>query len=225
MRYLLADTHFGHKNLIDKMGRALTSEEHDGLILESINKIVTRSDYFYILGDFALVDIAGFRKQIKCPNLYLILGNHDRLKSSDYGLFTQVCEVKEIKLGPVGGHGEEYRCYLSHYPAAYWPASHYGSLHCYGHLHDAREETLDSVFPGRRSMDVGVDSALRILGEPRPFSELEILDILLSRPGHDPVSWYRERHEARRALVSEPISRGNGALEGAGDQKSKILTP
>ncbi len=55
-----------------------------------------------------------------------------------------------------------------------------------------REETLDNIYPQRRSMDVGLDNAVKVLGEYRPFSEQEIWDILSVRYGHDRVSFYRE---------------------------------
>jgi hypothetical protein len=47
-------------------------------------------------------------------------------------------------------------------------------------------------------MDCGVDNALKLLGEIRPFSEDEIIDILGSRPGHDDVAWYEEQRKARK---------------------------
>lgn len=198
MRYLTADPHFRHRNITTKMGRALPMDQHDELILACINRIVGRSDLLYIVGDFAWKDVREIREQINCPNVFLILGNHDhgRLDRDAKLGFTQIIEAKEIKLGGTSRYPEEHHCYLSHYPCAYWPSSHYGALHCYGHLHDSREETLDLLFPGRRSMDVGIDTAIRLLGEPRPFSEDEILDILLARPGHDPVEWYRKRAQA-----------------------------
>jgi hypothetical protein len=59
-------------------------------------------------------------------------------------------------------------------------------------MHRQREATLDVAFPGRRSMDVGVDNAKHLLGEYRPFSEDEVLEILLKRPGHDILSFYKE---------------------------------
>lgn len=200
------------------MGRALGPDHHDLILLEYINSQVQKSDFLYIVGDFAWRGAGDIRRQIRCRNVFLILGNHDRLTKSEASMFSQVVEAKEIKLGPSGKHQEPCRCYLSHYPAAYWPASHYGACHCYGHLHDQREETLDSLFPGRRSMDVGIDTALRVLGEPRPFREDEILDILLARPGHDPVSWYRER---KASFVAEPVNpEKGGSFEVPAYQKS-----
>ena len=54
-----------------------------------------------------------------------------------------------------------------------------------------REETLDTLFPGRRSIDVGVDTAMRLFGEFRPFSDVWLIKNIYSRPGHDSVEWYQ----------------------------------
>ena len=62
----------------------------------------------------------------------------------------------------------------------------------YGHLHDQREAWLDSVFPGRRSQDCGVDTAKRLLGRYTCFSEEEIYHSLIKQPGSDPVEFYEQ---------------------------------
>jgi len=40
------------------------------------------------------------------------------------------------------------------------------------------EAHLDAVIPNRRSLDVGVDNAYRLLGEWRPFAIDEIITLL-----------------------------------------------
>ena len=57
-----------------------------------------------------------------------------------------------------------------------WNKSHHGAYHLYGHSHDSMEDK-----EWGKSMDVGVDSAFRILGEYRPFSFDEIKGILDKR--------------------------------------------
>jgi hypothetical protein len=39
---------------------------------------------------------------------------------------------------------------------------------------------------------VGVDNAKHLLGEYRPFSEDEVMEILLKRPGHDDLQFYKD---------------------------------
>lgn len=57
----------------------------------------------------------------------------------------------------------------------------------YGHSHDSMETE-----PWGRSMDVGVDSAFRILGEYRPFSYEEIKNIMETRQPN-PVDHHLEK--------------------------------
>jgi calcineurin-like phosphoesterase family protein len=88
----------------------------------------------------------------------------------------------------------KHQVFISHYPHAYWPSSHHGSFHFYGHCHTQREETLDQVFPGRRSIDVGVDNAALLFNDYIPLSERCLIDYLIQQPGHDPVSFYEKEH-------------------------------
>lgn len=190
--FFTADDHFAHENILKITDRDLhfsSSEEHDDALLEGINSTVGENDRLFVLGDFAWRAGESFTNRIRCKNLHLIFGNHDR---AGFGkLFKSVEDTAIVKL-------QGHKVFLSHYPHAYWPSSHRGSLHLYGHVHAEREETLDACFPGRRSMDCGVDNAKLLLGSYRPFSEDEIIDILMARPGHDQVEWYDQQRAARR---------------------------
>jgi calcineurin-like phosphoesterase family protein len=197
--YFTADPHFDHENVIGMSDRPFASiEEHNDIILDNINRFVMFQDRLFVLGDFAWRGAASFLNRIRCKNIHLILGNHD--KASVGKLFKSVELGAEVKIGEGDG---KHKVWLSHYPHAYWPASHYGSFHLYGHVHAEREETLDLCFPGRRSMDVGVDNAMLRLGQYRPFCEDEIIWCLGRQPGHDPVSFYRDRQERRRITREE----------------------
>lgn len=151
-----------------------------------------------------------FRKQIMCKNIHLILGNHDHHieedkvlpnvissvpyggydtfidgNPNDYGvlkagdgeypnyvtaqrLFSSVSHYKEIK---VGGK----IIVLSHYAHRVWHGSHKGWLHFYAHSHD-------SLPPLGKSHDVGVDTAIRLTGEARPFYSGEIIQLVDNLP-------------------------------------------
>lgn len=160
-------------------------EEMNLEIIEQINSTVSIKDTLYMLGDICWKStFAKFRKLIKCKDLHLIWGNHDRKSFAQ--CFKAATDTRMIKLAD----GE--KCFLSHYAHAYWPASHRNAYHVYGHTHTQREETLDSIWPDRRSMDVGVDNAYEILGVYRPFSEYEIIDILGKRKGHDLPEFYKD---------------------------------
>jgi len=184
MRFFTADTHFGHKLVLTKMlrGGFATIEEHDKLIADNINAIVDVRDELYILGDFAWARHAYSRIRIKCKTVRTVLGNHDRRGQMEK-VFGECPDTRILRNFGLTG----LTVFLSHYPHAFWPSSHHGNYHLYGHMHNQEEELLTKLWPQRRSLDVGVDSAKALLGSYRPFSEDEIIKILKHREGHHKI--------------------------------------
>lgn len=169
--YFTADPHLGHTLTI----RPFSPEDWDEHFIEQTNKVVQWDDRLFVLGDFAWRAGESYLRRIRCKNVHLIIGNHDKMSIAR--LFKTCEDVAEIRLG-------DQKIWLSHYAHAYWPASHRGSIHLYGHNHGRYEDILDLAFPGRRAMDVCPDRAFELFGEWRPFSQDEILTRLLARPGH-----------------------------------------
>lgn len=190
MKFFTADCHFGERPN-NKLWRDEFSsrEEHNEAILDGINSKVCRNDYLYILGDFAWDKPGKYRQQIRCKNITFIIGNHDRYQKS-LNVFGTVHQLKVVKFAGT-------KAVLCHYPFAFWDGSHKGWFHFYGHCHMQREETLDTIWPKRRSMDVGVDNAKHYLGHYEPFSEEEILGLIGGEPGHDQVDFYKRLRHAR----------------------------
>ena len=60
---------------------------------------------------------------------------------------------------------------LCHYPVEDWRDMNRGTYHLHGHCHGSRRRV------GRR-LDIGVDSAIDLVGEYRPFSLDEVHEIL-----------------------------------------------
>jgi calcineurin-like phosphoesterase family protein len=180
IRYFIADTHFESPKLAKFRGYENT-EAHDARLIDTINRTVDYNDRLYILGDFANRNAGKYRNMIRCRDVWLIFGNHDR--RSWRSLFADARESMTVKLS------DGFRVFLSHYPTIYWDGSHKGWGHLYGHTHGAREQTMDEMLPGRRSMDVGVD----VTGG-WPLSEMQVSAILQSRPGHDPVEFYQQNY-------------------------------
>lgn len=151
-------------------------------LINNINKLVKANDILYILGDFVfgvkdnyVSNACWARSNIICNTVYIIWGNHDNPERIAH-LFTDFWDHILIKI-----HGQ--KIFLDHYANAIWDKSHRKAWHLYGHSHAEAEEMLDTIMPGRKSMDVGVDNAYRLLGEYRPFSFQEIKSIMDKRPG------------------------------------------
>jgi len=178
--FLTADLHFGCENLRKHTRSEYeTIEDHDAAIFTNINRAVDRRDRLVILGDFCLKRPGRYRQHINCRHIFFVLGNHDKPQQIRDVFGCNVWQTKYVKL-------ERGNIFCSHFPHAYWHNSHYGSYHAYGHLHYniEHEDRMDLAFPQRRSMDVGIDSAKRILGEHRPFSEDEFFNYLRLQEGH-----------------------------------------
>lgn len=194
MIYFTADTHFDHEKAINFPDRrSFTVESWKEMMFDKINSLVQKGDRLYILGDFAVArdqskSFVKNKMKIKCKDVWLIRGNHDmgdegckRVFGSNFR-HTYDCKVKDVP------------CWLSHYQHLTWPASHYGSFHLHGHTHNQRSDYYNALIPGMRSLDVCPESYKQIFGEWGIFSEDQVYEILINREGHDPVSYYREKH-------------------------------
>ena len=87
-RYIIADTHFGHENIIKYENRPFSNaREMDQFLIESWNQIVKDDDIVYVLGDFTLSRnkdvIRDLLVTLKGRKI-LVMGNHDTRKPSDY---------------------------------------------------------------------------------------------------------------------------------------------
>ena len=128
--FFIADTHFGHKKVIEfeKEHRPFaTIEEHDEELVKRWNEKVTKKDSVWVLGDFCFgkknLEIAGRLNGTK----RLILGNHDLYPAADYlKYFTRVCGVVEFD-GKI----------LSHIPVHTNQLERY-THNIHGHLHSKK---------------------------------------------------------------------------------------
>lgn len=163
--------------------------EMNDTLIKNINDCVQPQDTLYHLGDVLFakkheyVDKAyGCLSRVNCKNIHLILGNHDEPHLTNSRgetiekYFRSVHNLHEIFV-------DNQRITLCHYAMAVFNKSHRGSWQLYGHSHSGAEPWLDRVMKGRRSMDVGVDNAYKLLGAYRPFSFEEIQEIMKDRHG------------------------------------------
>lgn len=197
--YITADTHLA-KESTNTLNRPFAdAREMSEHVIDRINSRAQRNDRLIIIGDFSFKEPSYWRQRLVCKNTMLIIGNHNRFTQS-----IDAFEEEEYYKRNVFAFGNrnvrqqydsklcDWPTFFSHYPTLYWPKSHYGSMHCFGHVHDQRTDTIETAFPDIRAMDAGLDAAKRVLGDYTCFSDREIYDILMSRAGHDDVNFYKE---------------------------------
>ncbi len=153
----------------------------DDYLIEGINSTVGKDDVLWHLGDFSfgtrgnsLASARYYRDRIHCRQINCIWGNHDDY--SIHPIFDKTYDLRKISWN-------NQEIVLCHYALAIWEKSHHKSWMLYGHSHSNAEVNLDAMMPGRRSFDVGVDNAKKILGAYRPWSFDEIKAIMDQRKG------------------------------------------
>ena len=207
--FFSSDSHYGHANICrgtstwdhfqegsSHQGTRdfATLEQMNDALVNGINNHVGEQDVLYHLGDWSfggLKNIFSFRDRIKCRNIHFILGNHDlhivnkrpdpdnpERTTQDLFASVQTYLEKSFPIPNYEGEGKipRMRVCMQHFSQRVWNKSHHGAFHLFGHSHG----TLDEQ-PWGRSMDVGVDSAHRLLGEYRPFSWEEVYNYLSLR--------------------------------------------
>ena len=155
-------------------------------MIKTWNANIGDNDEVYMLGDISLTNANKTRDILDQLNgrLYLIKGNHEKsvmAKSYNRDRFEWVKDYYELK---INNEGEKVMFVMSHYAFRVWNKSHHGnSIHLYGHSHDSLDYDKDTnrTTEWGKSMDVGVDSAARVLGEYRPFRFSEIMNIMAKR--------------------------------------------
>jgi len=123
--------------------------------LENLNSKVKTNDHLYIIGDFCFGNPLRYLKQIRCKNMHLIVGSHD--KNTRPHMFSSYNNKLNIKLY------NGLPCVLNHECMRVWDKSHYFSCMLHGHSH-SNLQTYNLSF------DVGVDG-----NNFFPYSEDDII--------------------------------------------------
>ncbi len=175
--FYIADTHFGHYNIIKHCHRPFaTADEMDEVLITNWNAVVSNDDTVYILGDLA------FSKGSKEPAEYLaalngrkimIVGNHDydiaknRHKYLSNGQLSGIYDYLEIQ-DTIGM--DRYKVVLSHYPMVEWNGFFRGSIHLYGHIHNNVDNKAYQIM---RNIDNAYNVGADIIGfAPRTLEQL-----------------------------------------------------
>lgn len=134
MNYCIADTHFGHENVIRYDRRPFGSiDDMNREIVKRWNDTVSSEDNVYVLGDFALKNSVGLDiiSNLK-GRKFLVEGNHDRLSDELKMKFDWVRDIAVVNDNGV-------KVVLCHYPMAHWIHQYRGAVHLYGHVHVTKD--------------------------------------------------------------------------------------
>lgn len=207
MIWFTADTHFGHENILKLASRPWRDiGQMNRALISNINACVLPADDLWILGDFSFritrEEAAAIRERIRCRNVHLIAGNHDKdwSRPEVAGTFITDPPICELK-------AEGRRLVLCHYPMEDWPGMGNGSIHLHGHIHTEGSDynELNRMQKILR-YDVGVDA-----NGYRPVSLKEILAWFDGVKPEGYRAWpdwvvstdNEEAHEYARALQEE----------------------
>ena len=169
--FVIADTHFGHKNIIKYCKRPFhDAREMDEHIIDEWNSIVTSKDTIYHLGDFAMGNYGYIKSILRRLNgrKFLCIGSHDQTTKKLSKYFEGIRESFMIRVS-----GNQF-AYLHHYLHKVWPKSHYGVWHLFGHSHGRMNSYAESE---GKLLDVGAD-----VHDFRPWSLEEIAEEMKTRP-------------------------------------------
>ena len=138
--FYIADTHFGHENVIRFDNRPFNNiEEHDEALIANWNSVVTNEDHVYVLGDFAFknaTDVSQYTESLN-GHLHLIRGNHDKRTNEYESCFETVDDI--LTVTDVLG-GAKRKVVLCHY---WMPFVGQKKIMLYGHTHTGDEYVLE----------------------------------------------------------------------------------
>lgn len=164
--FFTADAHFQHKFMADLRGIGRDHlDDHDDLLVDNWNSLITNKDEVYFLGDFSFATQEinpKIFKRLHGRRKHLIRGNHDPANVCNLG-WSSVNDLLKIKI-----MGQSI--VLCHYPLLTWQNAHHGTWHLHGHSH-GNGQWGDST-----RIDVGVDTHSLM-----PYSFDEIAAIMATR--------------------------------------------
>jgi calcineurin-like phosphoesterase family protein len=166
MFFFTSDLHFDHTNIIKHCDRPFkTIDEMNEALIYYWNITVDCADIVIIAGDVTLhsnteLVYKKFLNHLK-GNLILLRGNHDYWMKEKRYLYHKKVMGQAVAVG--------------HYPMRSWHNSSHGSWNLHGHSHG----TMPPLY---NQLDIGVDSAAKLLGQYRPFSFNEVKEIMEEQP-------------------------------------------
>lgn len=146
--FFTADTHFGHKGILQYCNRNFSSiEEHDEFIINSWNSRVKNYHTVFHMGDFSFYNIEKAERILQRLNgkIFLVSGAHDKYKQVSRLSFKGIFDILQILVG-------DTKIVLSHYPFYDWNGRHVGTWNIHGSTHGSYIPNVNL-----NQKDVGVD--------------------------------------------------------------------
>lgn len=165
--FVISDTHFGHKAILEYSDRPFKDlDHHNTTLVKRWNETVPEDAIVLHLGDFAM-SLLNEENVLKYGPLngarkILVAGNHDeklRLRGLDKLHFHETYDCVRFETG-------RRSVIASHYPFEVWRED----FHIHGHTHG---EKAEHIKPGR--MDVGVDAWPLAVRDYAPKSWAQVL--------------------------------------------------
>lgn len=167
MWHFTADLHFDHDEILKLCNRPYKRiEDMNQDLINEWNTYVAPADVVVVVGDYAWPHSQAIVKDKFTSNLVgnkiFIKGDHDRWmpNSEKRHIYRRLIDNQYIV--------------CCHWSFRTWSRSVHGSWNLHGHSHG-------NLAPFANQLDVGVDSAYRLLGAYRPFSMEDIKEIFKLR--------------------------------------------
>lgn len=136
--FFIADTHFGHENLVWGIRKQFSNiKDHDETIVQIWNATVKQKDIVWHLGDVAWTKEALQWVKMLHGHKRLIMGNHDHFPILDY-----VASGFE----KIYGIYKKYDMVMSHIPIHVRSLEDRWCFNVHGHIHYKKDDIVDSRY-------------------------------------------------------------------------------
>ena len=173
--WFVADEHYNDNKMVGTGRRPfeIQAEMIEGF-REAHNRVVAPGERVFHVGDFFLESgglgsdwpahiVAGLNGRH-----FLVRGNHDHPEKWTPNPFEWVRYKSSTNIVVAG---ERIHVCLDHMPGRAWDRKHHGAFQLHGHEHSTMPPLVNQL-------DVGIINARKILGEYRPFSDEEVVQIV-----------------------------------------------
>lgn len=151
-----ADTHFGDAGIRTFFARPFaTVAAMDAAMMDRLTTRVGPGDDLWVIGDFAMPDLAERIFESVPGRKHLVRGNHDPVEVQRLG-WASVHDLVEVQDG-------KERFVLCHYPLMTWSGVRDGAMNLFGHVHTNWQGADNQVNVGVDCFDFAPVSRCEIL--------------------------------------------------------------